>query len=154
MQSLAASILDGGSAELSGSLVLPRGQSTSGALATRRLSPWPFLHRLFPTLESDHGGRRTELGSPTKSFCDSWRTAIQGCGPASPCVSRPKEACSPDMAETIGMLEKHAMEISGHKTPSLFERYHIMQLADIQESHHKMDEWANTAVVGESVGAP
>jgi hypothetical protein len=58
------------------------------------------------------------------------------------------------MAETIGMLEKHAMEISGHKTPSLFERYHIMQLADIQESHHKMDEWANTAVVGESVGAP
>jgi hypothetical protein len=33
------------------------------------------------------------------------------------------------------------MEISGHKTRSCFERYHIVPLADIQESGQKMDKW-------------
>ncbi|MGA2038276.1 MAG: hypothetical protein ABSH42_03280, partial [Bryobacteraceae bacterium] len=41
----------------------------------------------------------------------------------------------------IGMSEKRAMEISGHKTRSCFERYHIVSLADIQESGQKMDKW-------------
>jgi hypothetical protein len=31
--------------------------------------------------------------------------------------------------------------ISGHKTRSCFERYHIVSLADIQESGAKMDKW-------------
>jgi hypothetical protein len=39
------------------------------------------------------------------------------------------------------MSEKRAMEISGHKTRSCFERYHIVSLADIQESGQKMDKW-------------
>ena len=33
------------------------------------------------------------------------------------------------------------MEISGHKTRSCFDRYHIVSLADIQESGQKMDRW-------------
>jgi hypothetical protein len=45
------------------------------------------------------------------------------------------------MVEKIGMSEKRAMEISGHKTRSCFERYHIVSLADIQESGQKMDQW-------------
>jgi hypothetical protein len=39
------------------------------------------------------------------------------------------------------MSEKRAMEISGHKTRSCFERYHIVSLSDIQESGKKMDQW-------------
>jgi hypothetical protein len=39
------------------------------------------------------------------------------------------------------MSEKRAMEISGHKTRSCFERYHIISLADILESGQKMDQW-------------
>jgi hypothetical protein len=46
-----------------------------------------------------------------------------------------------NMVEKIGMSEKRAMEISGHKTRSCFERYHIVSLADIQESGQKMDKW-------------
>ena len=46
-----------------------------------------------------------------------------------------------NMVEEIGMSEKRAMEISGHKTRSCFERYHIVPLADIQESGQKMDKW-------------
>jgi len=45
------------------------------------------------------------------------------------------------MVEKMGMSEKRAMEISGHKTRSCFERYHIVSLADIQESGKKMDQW-------------
>ena len=48
------------------------------------------------------------------------------------------------MVEKIGMSEKRAMEISGHKTRSCFERYHIVSLADIQESGQKMDKWMKT----------
>ena len=33
------------------------------------------------------------------------------------------------------------MEISGHKTRSCFDRYHIVSLADIQERGQKMDQW-------------
>ncbi len=33
------------------------------------------------------------------------------------------------------------MEISGLKTRSCFERYHIVSLADIQETGQKMDKW-------------
>jgi hypothetical protein len=47
------------------------------------------------------------------------------------------------MVEKIGMSERRAMEISGHKTRSCFERYHIVSLADIQESGQKMDKWMN-----------
>ena len=46
-----------------------------------------------------------------------------------------------NMVEEIGMSEKRAMEISGHKTRSCFDRYHIVPLADIQESGQKMDKW-------------
>jgi hypothetical protein len=45
------------------------------------------------------------------------------------------------MVEKIGMSEKRAMEISGHKTRSCFESYHIVSLADVQESGAKMDKW-------------
>jgi hypothetical protein len=47
------------------------------------------------------------------------------------------------MVEKIGMSERRAMEISGHKTRSCFERYHVVSLADIQESGQKMDKWMN-----------
>jgi hypothetical protein len=46
-----------------------------------------------------------------------------------------------NMVEKMGMSEKRAMEISGHKTRSCFERYHIVSLADIQESGARMDKW-------------
>jgi hypothetical protein len=46
-----------------------------------------------------------------------------------------------NMVEKVGMSEKRAMEISGHKMRSCFERYHIISLADIQESGEKMDKW-------------
>jgi len=45
-----------------------------------------------------------------------------------------------NLVEEIGMPEKRAMEISGHKTRWCFERYHIVPLADIQEGQ-KMDKW-------------
>ena len=46
-----------------------------------------------------------------------------------------------NMVEKIGMSEKRAMEISGHKTRSCFERYHIVSFADVRESGQRMDRW-------------
>jgi hypothetical protein len=39
------------------------------------------------------------------------------------------------------MSEKKAMVISGHRTRSCFDRYHIVSLDDIQEGGEKMDRW-------------
>src|SRR5438034_1163086 len=47
------------------------------------------------------------------------------------------------MVEKIGMSEKLAMEISGHKARPCFERSHIVSLADIQESGKKAQRSEN-----------
>ena len=45
------------------------------------------------------------------------------------------------MIEKVGLSEKKAMEISGHKTRSMILRYDIVSLADVKESGEKMDGW-------------
>jgi intergrase/recombinase len=39
-----------------------------------------------------------------------------------------------------GVPEKVAMLISGHKTRSIFDRYHIVQTEDIREAMNKLDK--------------
>jgi len=102
---------------------------------------YPIDCEIDPTLKSGHGGRRNEPGSSIKSFYDSWRTAVKDAGFPDLLFHDLRRSAVRNMVEKIGMSEKRAMEISGHKTRSCFERYHIVSLADVQESGLKMDKW-------------
>jgi hypothetical protein len=47
------------------------------------------------------------------------------------------------MVTKMGISEKRAMEISGHLTRSMFDRYDIVALGDIKESGEKGDKWVS-----------
>ena len=102
---------------------------------------YPVDCEIAPISKKGHGGRRTVPGSKIKSFYDSWRAAVKNAGFPELLFHDLRRSAVRNMVEKIGMSEKRAMEISGHKTRSCFERYHIVSLADIQESGQKMDKW-------------
>jgi len=102
---------------------------------------YPADCEIAPTSKKGHGGRRNAPGAPIKSFYESWKTASKSAGFPELLFHDLRRSAVRNMVEKIGMSEKRAMEISGHKTRSCFERYHIISLADIQESGQKMDQW-------------
>jgi integrase len=110
----------------------------NASLASRR---YPVDCEIDPTSKKGHGGRRNAPGAQIKSFYESWRAAVQNAGFPDLLFHDLRRSAVRNMVEKIGMSEKRAMEISGHKTRSCFERYHIVSLADIQESGQKMDKW-------------
>ena len=102
---------------------------------------YPVDCEIDPTSKKGHGGRRNAPGAQIKSFYESWRAAVKNAGFPDLLFHDLRRSAVRNMVEKIGMSEKRAMEISGHKTRSCFERYHIVSLADIQESGQKMDKW-------------
>jgi len=102
---------------------------------------YPVDCEIAPTSKRGHGGQRTKPGSQIKAFYDSWRASMKRASFPDPLFHDLRRSAVRNMVEKIGMSEKRAMEISGHKTRSCFERYHIISLADIQESGQKMDKW-------------
>jgi integrase len=102
---------------------------------------YPVDCEIAPISKKGHGGRRNEPGVPIKWFYQSWRLAVTDAGFSGLLFHDLRRSAVRNMVEKIGMSEKRAMEISGHKTRSCFDRYHIVSLADIQESGQKMDGW-------------
>lgn len=102
---------------------------------------YPIDCEIDPASKKGHGGRRNAPGAEIKSFYESWRTAVKNAGVPDLLFHDLRRSAVRNMVEKVGMSEKRAMEISGHKTRSCFERYHIVSLADIQESGQKMDKW-------------
>lgn len=94
-----------------------------------------------PNFKAGHGGRRSEPGTPIKSLYESWRQAVADAGYPNLLFHDLRRSAVRNMIEKVGLSEKKAMEISGHKTRSMILRYDIVSLADIKESGEKMDKW-------------
>ena len=86
-------------------------------------------------------------GRPVFDFEKAWKTACKAAGVPQALFHDLRRTALTNMLEA-GLLENEAMEISGHKTRAVFDRYHIIserrmkQNADKLDQHHKAKDAA------------
>ena len=87
-------------------------------------------------------------GKSVFDFEKAWRTACQAAGIPQALYHDLRRTALTNMIEA-GFSEKEAMEISGHKTRAVFDRYHIVSSRRLKELGKKME--AHLAALGSPV---
>ena len=95
-----------------------------------------------------------EKGRPVFDFEKAWSRACKSAGVTDALFHDLRRTAVTNMIEA-GLSEKEAMEISGHKTRAVFDRYHIVSERRLKENAQKLGEHlkAKEAAVGEQVTA-
>ena len=102
-----------------------------------RVIPFLFPHLTGLDPQRPHSARRTLLGARWQDFRRAWATACRDAGvPGKLRHDFRRTAVRNLVASHVS--EKVAMTITGHKTRAVFDRYHIVSPADLQDASRKL----------------
>jgi len=100
-----------------------------------------FWHKEDCGINATHGGFRATAGSPIVDFRGSWTKAITAAGYPDLLFHDLRRSAVRNLVEEVGLSEKRAMAISGHRTSSMLQRYNIINPADVDASGKQMENW-------------
>jgi integrase len=90
-----------------------------------------IIPALFPHLAGAH------RGAPIRDFRKAWRSACKNAGVAGRIRHDFRRTAVRNLVNA-GVVERVAMTVTGHKTRSVFDRYHIVSPSDLQDVARKL----------------
>lgn len=91
-------------------------------------------------------------GKPVRDFARAWATACREAGVPGKHFHDFRRTAARDMVRA-GVPETVAMQITGHKTRSMFDRYNITSADDVREAIRKTKEYRDSLPTGRNVVA-
>ncbi len=105
--------------------------------------------RLLDVMKHAWGKRDAECahifhrdGEPIDNFRKSWKAACKEVGLQGLLVHDFRRSCARNLVRA-GVPERVAMEITGHKTRSMFDRYNIVAESDLESAMERVTEYVN-----------
>ena len=102
-----------------------------------RVIPFLFPHLNGGDPRRAGGPRRTVLGAQRYDFRRAWRRACREAGVPGRLRHDFRRTAVRNLVAS-GVSERVAMTVTGHRTRSVFDRYHIVSPADLQEATRKL----------------
>jgi integrase len=110
----------------------------------------PLTGRLWEIVEARLKDRRPGCpwlfhrnGRPVKDFRDTWETACKASNLEGLLVHDLRRSAARNLARA-GIREQVAMEITGHKTASMYRRYRIVDERDLKEATESLQAYLAT----------